>query len=70
MSDHATPKLALTVEETAEALTVSIRTVERLIANGELRSRKIGWRRVVPLTALTEYLDHPTSIAHSQILDG
>ena len=63
MSDDSTLKLVLTIEETAEALTVSIRTVERLIAKGELPSRKIGWRRVVPLEALTDYLRGDRSIA-------
>ena len=66
MSENTTPKLALTVIETAEALTVSTRTVERLIAKGELPSRKIGWRRVVPVAALNEYLAHTDTVASPQ----
>ncbi|MBK7405064.1 MAG: helix-turn-helix domain-containing protein [Phycisphaerales bacterium] len=56
MSESSTPKLALTVEETAEALGVSARTVERLIASGELRSRKIGRRRVIAMAELQRFL--------------
>ena len=63
MSENTPRKLVLTVEETADALTVSIRTVERLIARGELPSRKIGWRRVVPLAALEQYLNGTVSVA-------
>lgn len=63
MSENTPRKLVLTVEETADALTVSIRTVERLIARGELPSRKIGWRRVVPLAALEQYLNGTGSVA-------
>lgn len=66
MSENPTPKLVLTVEETAEALAVSIRTVERLIAKGELPSRKIGWRRVIPLAALHKYLNNAETLAESQ----
>ena len=66
MSENAPPKLALTVEEAAEALTVSTRTVERLIAKGELPSRKIGARRVIPLAALNEYLNATAPDADSQ----
>ena len=66
MSENTPRKLVLTVEETADALTVSIRTVERLIARGELPSRKIGWRRVVPLAALEQFLSGTGSVTTGQ----
>lgn len=66
MSENTPPRLVLTVEETAEALTVSVRTVERLIASGKLPSRKIGWRRVVPIAALERFLAESDPVAPEQ----
>ena len=54
--------LAVSVHEAARRLGVSPRTVATLIARGELVSRKIGRRRVVPVEALEKFLrrDHHT----------
>jgi excisionase family DNA binding protein len=41
----------------AERLSVSDRVVDRLVATGELRSVKIGTRRLIPESVLTEYLE-------------
>jgi excisionase family DNA binding protein len=46
----------LTVERAAIVMSVGKRTVERLIANGELRSVKIGRRRLVPEDAVVQYI--------------
>jgi excisionase family DNA binding protein len=54
--------LAVNVPEAARRLGVSPRTIATLIARGELLSRKIGRRRVIPVEALEKFLrrDHPT----------
>lgn len=44
-----------TIDEAAELLRVGRRTVERLIAEGELASLKIGRRRLVPDDAIARY---------------
>ncbi len=54
--------LAVNVREAARRLGVSPRTIATLIARGELASRKIGRRRVIPVEALEKFLrrDHLT----------
>ncbi len=54
--------LAVNVPEAARRLGVSPRTIATLIARGELLSRKIGRRRVIPIEALEKFLrrDHAT----------
>lgn len=41
----------------ARELSVSARVLERLIAEGEIASVKIGRRRLVPDEALTDYIE-------------
>jgi excisionase family DNA binding protein len=55
--------LAVNIPEAARRLGLSPRTVTSLVARGELKSRKIGRRRVIPIRALEELLrhDHPTT---------
>jgi excisionase family DNA binding protein len=48
--------LAVSVAEAARRLGVSHRTVGYLMARGELYSRKIGRRRVIPVSALERLL--------------
>lgn len=43
--------------EAAEQLSVSVRVLERLIAGGEIESVLIGRRRLVPASALEDYVD-------------
>jgi excisionase family DNA binding protein len=45
-------RILVSKKEAAVALGVSLRTVENLIARKELDSRRIGRRRLVPLTSL------------------
>ena len=54
--------LAVNVREAARRLGVSPRTIATLIAHGELLSRRIGRRRVIPVEALERFLrrDHCT----------
>jgi excisionase family DNA binding protein len=44
------------VEEAAEALRLSRRTVYELIRSGRLRTVKVGSRRLVPVAAVREYV--------------
>jgi excisionase family DNA binding protein len=55
--------LAVSIIEAARRLGVSARTVATLVARNELRSRKIGRRRVIPVGALEQFLrrDHPAA---------
>lgn len=48
--------LAVGVDEAARRLGLSRRTVASLIARRELRSRKVGRRRIIPVSALEAFL--------------
>jgi excisionase family DNA binding protein len=48
--------LLVSVREAAEMLGVSIRTAAKLVDSGELRSLKIGRRRLVPVAAVHELI--------------
>lgn len=52
-------KLAYDVGEAADALGISVPTVNRLIyaVPAELKSMKIGYRRVVPVSAIMKYME-------------
>jgi excisionase family DNA binding protein len=58
MTDNgrASVRLLLTVEEAAEALTISRWKVFELIRTRQLRSIKIGGLRRVPRAAIDEYI--------------
>jgi excisionase family DNA binding protein len=45
----------VSVKVAAELLSVSIRTVTYLIARGELKTKRIGRRRLIPAIALSEF---------------
>lgn len=51
------PTLLLKVEEAADQLRVGRDRIFELIATGELRSKKIGSRRLIPYAALVEYVN-------------
>ncbi|MES9602181.1 helix-turn-helix domain-containing protein [Actinomadura sp. NPDC000929] len=55
--------LVLTVDEAAERLRVSRWTLYNLIRSNQLRTVKIGRRRLVPVNSLVEYLDQLTEEA-------
>lgn len=48
---------ALDIKSAARRISVSSRTVNRLITTGELKSIKLGRRRLVRVHALRDYLD-------------
>ncbi len=51
-------KIAIDVIEAAKRLSLSPRTVATLVARGELQSRKVGRRRIIPIGALETFLRH------------
>lgn len=55
--------MALNVRDAARQLSISPRTLATLIARGEIQSRKVGRRRIVPIAALEKFLtrDHSTA---------
>ncbi|MFG2249022.1 helix-turn-helix domain-containing protein [Spirillospora sp. NPDC048823] len=55
--------LVLTVDEAAERLRVSRWTLYNLIRSNQLRTVKIGRRRLVPVDALAECLDQLSEVA-------
>jgi len=57
--------LAVSIAEAARRLGISARTVATLIATGELASRKIGRRRIIPVSVLEAFIgrDHRTKVA-------
>jgi excisionase family DNA binding protein len=66
-TDHrdATPgrdaeRLTLSVREAASVLGVSQRTIERLVADGTLRSVTLNRRRLIPRKALDELVEPGT----------
>jgi len=52
-----------TIDEAAARLRVSRWSVYNLIRSGQLQTIKIGRRRLVPLDALTECLEHLKELA-------
>lgn len=50
------PRLALSIEEAAQSIGVSKSVVEELIATGQLRTKHIGRRVVIPVSALKRFV--------------
>lgn len=61
-------RLAYSLPEAGEILAVSASLVKRLVQTGELRSFKIGGRRVVSMTAMQEYVER-LEVAASEELE-
>jgi excisionase family DNA binding protein len=63
-----TDRLAVNRFEAARLLSISLRTLDALVARGELRGRRVGRRIVFPVEELHRFLrkDHPlTETANS-----
>jgi excisionase family DNA binding protein len=58
-------QMAFKRSEAAEALRVSLRTVDYLLAQGTLRGRRIGRRIVIPKAEIDRLLRRDTPIEHS-----
>lgn len=54
---EAQPRVALSVDEAAARLGVSEWSVRQAIKRGELRSRRIGHRVLVPVDAVDHFFD-------------
>jgi excisionase family DNA binding protein len=50
-------RLLYAIPDAADKLSVSSRVLERLIADGEVETVKIGRRRLVPSEALADYIE-------------
>jgi excisionase family DNA binding protein len=50
-------RIALTIQETAESLGISDKTVRQLIDSGQLRCIRAGTRVVIPVVAINEWVD-------------
>lgn len=55
--------LAVGITEAARRLGLSARTIATLVKRGDLKSRKIGRRRLIPTSVLAEFIrqDHRSS---------
>lgn len=60
--ERTTEPIAMSKQEAAQMLGVSLRTLDRLIALKELQVRRLGRRVLIPRTALENLLrsNHPT----------
>lgn len=54
----SSPRLAYSLNEVAQKLGLGLANVKRLIDSGELESRRVGRRVIVPVSALELYLGH------------
>jgi excisionase family DNA binding protein len=57
-----TESIAFSRREAADALRVSLRTIDYLLAQGKLRGRRIGRRVVIPRAEVEKLLRHDTPI--------
>lgn len=55
--DLRVPALAYRVDEAADAMRLSRSAIYELIRSGQLRTVKLGRRRLVPVQALAEYMN-------------
>jgi excisionase family DNA binding protein len=55
-TDSGVPKLALSIEQACQASDLGKTTLYQLLASGQLRSRKIGRRRLILFSDLRECL--------------
>jgi len=58
-------KLLVCREEAAEILSISVRSVDYLLANRQLTFRRIGTRNLIPMADLRRFarMDHPEWLA-------
>jgi excisionase family DNA binding protein len=56
-SQSSPPQLSLRIPGVAAALNVSVRTAQRLVAEKQIRSFKLGRARLVALTSIRQFLE-------------
>jgi excisionase family DNA binding protein len=62
--DATVEKLLYSRKDAAQALSISIRSLDYLISNGQLPTRRIGKKVLVPAAALRQFArgDHPDTL--------
>jgi len=63
---HHEQLVAVDIREAARRLSLSPRTVATLVSQGQLQSKKVGRRRIVPVTALEAFVAHSTASRESR----
>jgi hypothetical protein len=66
---HSVEKLLYSRRDTAEALSLSIRSVDYLITTGRLSTRRIGGKILVPASAVRRFArgDHPELVRATSV---
>jgi hypothetical protein len=62
--DHPVEKLLYSRRDTAEALSLSIRSIDYLVTTGRLSARRVGGKILIPASAIRRFAreDHPDSV--------
>ena len=62
--DRSVEKLLYSRRDTAEALSLSIRSIDYLITTGRLTARRVGGKILIPASAIRRFAreDHPDSV--------
>jgi len=62
--DRSVEKLLYSRRDTAEALSLSIRSIDYLITTGRLSARRVGGKILIPASAVRRFAkeDHPDSV--------
>lgn len=65
--DRSVEKLLYSRRDTAEALSLSIRSIDYLITTGRLPARRVGGKILIPASAVRRFAreDHPDSVRSS-----
>src|ERR1700756_2647168 len=66
--DRSVEKLLYSRRDTAEALSLSIRSIDYLIPPGRLPARRVGGKILIPASAVRRFAreDHPDSVRSSR----
>ena len=69
--DRSVEKLLYSRRDTAEALSLSIRSIDYLITTGRLPARRVGGKILIPVSAVRRFAreDHPDSVRASHVSD-
>jgi hypothetical protein len=68
--DQGVEKLLYSRRDTAEALSLSVRSVDYLITTGRLTMRRVGGKILIPASAVRRFAreDHPESVRARDVL--
>jgi hypothetical protein len=70
--ENTVEKLLYSRRDAAEALSLSVRSVDYLITTGRLTCRKVGGKILIPAGALRRFAreDHPEHVRSAQLVVG